>query len=194
MAHTIVLETDRLILRHFTEDDFDDLAAIYGDPRVTRFIGKGTPKSREEVGHILRCALIDNARAWSPELLQRLPQLARAIERDAHFSLWATIYKPDNRLIGRCGLLSWDLDGSKEVEVGYILAADYWGRGLATEDACASRDYGLNQLGFNRLISVIQPGNIASQRVAVKNGMSREKETTVQNVPVHVYSMARPPA
>jgi len=195
MAHRIVvLETDRLILRQFTEDDFDDLAAIYGDPRVTRFIGKGTAKSREEVRHILNCALIDNARAWSPQLLARLPQLGRAIERDGHFSLWATIYKPDNRLIGRCGLLSWDLDGAKEVEVGYILAADYWGRGLATEAARASRDYGLNQLGFDRLISVIQPANLASQRVAVKNGMSREKETAVQEIPVHVYSMARRPA
>jgi len=187
----VVLETDRLILRHFAWDDLDDLAAIYGDPEVTRYIGNGVSKSLEHVRHILSCAMTDNARSWSPELLARLPQLGRAIERDASFGLWATIYKPDNRLIGRCGLLSWDLDGAKEVEVGYILARAYWGKGLATEAAQASRDYGFNQLGFGRLISVIQPGNRASQRVALKNGMHLEKETKVQDVPVHVYAIEK---
>ncbi len=185
----VVLETDRLILRHFTWDDLEDLAAIYGDPEVTRFIGKGATKSIEDVRHILNCAMTDNTRSWSPETLARLPQLGRAIERDVSFGLWATIYKSDKKLIGRCGLLSWDLDGAKEVEVGYILARAYWGKGLATEAARASRDYGFTQLGFDRLISVIQPANQASQRVARKNGMHLEKETKVQDVPVHVYAI-----
>ena len=187
----VVLETDRLILRQFTEGDFDALAALYGDPEVTRFIGTGEPKPADEVRRYLDCARIDAERSWSPELLERLPQLARAIKRDAHFSLWATIYKPDNRLIGRCGLLAWDLDGAKEVEVGYILARGYWGRGLATEAARASRDYGFDRLGFDRLISVIQPGNLASRNVTHKNGMKLEKETNVREVPVVVYAIHR---
>ena len=188
----VVLETDRLILRQFTEGDFDDLAGLYGDPEVTRYIGSGSTKSGDEVRHILNCALIDNERSWSPETLARLPQLRRAIERDAHLGLCATIHRADNRLIGRCGLLSWDLDGAKEVEVGYVLARAYWGKGLATEAARACRDYGFDRLGFRRLISVIQPANLASQRVAIKNGMKLEKTTRVHDRAVHVYAIERP--
>src|SRR5262245_44128412 len=109
----------------------DALAAIYGDAQVVRHIGNGATKTRDEVRHMLTFAMIDNERSWSPETMRRLPQLGRAIEQNASFGLWATIYKPDNRLIGRCGLLSWDLDGAKEVEVGYVLAREYWGMGLA---------------------------------------------------------------
>ena len=191
MMHTIVLETPRLILRHFTPDDLDDLAAIYGDPAVMRYIGSGAVKTREQTAAMMEFAFIDNAHAWSIQTLARVPQLTRAIERDAHFSLWATIYKPDNTLIGRCGLLSWDLDGRKEVEVGYVLAKEYWGRGLATEAARASRDYGFEVLGFDRLISVIVPDNLASQRVASKNGMRYEKDVDAKGVPARVYCIHR---
>jgi ribosomal-protein-alanine N-acetyltransferase len=188
---TVVLETDRLILRHFTADDLDDLAAIYADPDVMRYIGEGATKTREETAAMMEFAFIDNRHAWSLATLARLPQLSRAIERDAHFSLWATVYKPDNKLIGRCGLLSWDLDGRKEVEVGYVLAKAYWGRGLATEAARASRDYGFDTLGFDRLISVIRPDNLASQRVADKNGMRYEKDVDAKGVVARVYSIHR---
>jgi ribosomal-protein-alanine N-acetyltransferase len=192
MPHTIVLETERLILRHFTPDDLDDLAAIYADPDVMRYIGSGATKTREETVKVLEFAFIDNARAWPDEVLARKPQLRRAIERECSFGLWATIYKPDHKLIGRCGLLSWDLDGREETEVGYVLAKAYWGRGIATEAARASRDYAFEKLGFDRLISLILPQNAASQRVAIKNGMSYERDVAVGEIPVvHMYSVRR---
>ncbi len=190
----VVLETDRLILRHFTPGDLDDLAAIYGDAEVMRYIGKGEVKSREETAKIMEYAFVDNDRAWSAETLALKPQLRRAIERNASFGLWATIYKPDSKLIGRCGLLSWDIDGAKETEVGYVLAKEYWGRGLATEAARASRNYGFERLGFDRLVSLILPGNLASQRVAVKNGMHHERDAMIMDLDVRIYSMPRSPA
>ena len=61
----------------------------------------------------------------------------------------------------------------------------------ALSEIFTGRDYGFNRLGFDRLISVIQPGNRASQRVALKNGMHLEKETKVQDVPVHVYAIEK---
>ena len=190
--HTIVLETERLMLRHFTVDDLDDLAAIYADPDVMRYIGSGVAKARAQTAELLEFAFIDNARAWPDEVLERKPQLRRAIERNCSFGLWATIYKPDNRLIGRCGLLSWDLDGQKETEVGYVLAKAYWGRGLASEAARASRDYGFNVLGFDRLISLILPQNLASQRVAIKNGMNHERDVAIGGNPlVRMYCVRR---
>jgi ribosomal-protein-alanine N-acetyltransferase len=187
----VVLETERLLLRHFTPGDLDDVAALYGDPEVMRYIGNGATKTREQVAAMMELFFTDNRRSWSPETLARLPQLGRAIERDAHFSLWATIYKPDNRLIGRCGLLAWDLDGRKEVEVGYILARKYWGRGLASEAARASRDYGFGTLDFDRLVSIILPANVASQRVAQKNGMRFEKDVDVKGLAARLYVINR---
>src|SRR5688500_14452754 len=113
----VILETDRLILRQFTWDDLADLHAIMSDPDVMRYIGNGATKTLDEVRHVIHCATIDAMYAWSPEALARLPQLSLAPQRGAHVSLWATTHKADDRLIGRCGLLAWDVDGRKEVEV-----------------------------------------------------------------------------
>ena len=187
----VVLETARLVLRHMTWDDLEPLHAIMSDRDVMRYIGDGSPLPIERVRHIITRAIVDEMHAWEPELLARLPQLRLAPQRGAHFSLWATVHKDDNRLIGRCGLLAWDVDGSKEVEVGYLLDKPYWGMGLGTEVARASRDYGFTKLGVDRLISVIQPGNLASQRVAIKNGMRHERDWKAADIPVRIYSVNR---
>ena len=188
---TTVLETDRLILRHFEWTDLDALAAIMGDPQVMRYIGNGSPKTRAQTERAMRLWITDNERSWDEHTLDRLPQLRRAIERDAHFSVWATTLKPSGRLIGRCGLLPWDLEGRKETEVGYLLARQHWGRGYATEAACAVRDYAFERLGFGRLISLVQPGNLASQRVAVKNGMRRERDVTIGTAAAMLFAIER---
>jgi ribosomal-protein-alanine N-acetyltransferase len=184
-----VLETDRLILRHLEWTDLDALHAIMSDPEVMRYVGKGAPKTREQTERLMGFWIADNARGWDEHTLARLPQLRRAIERDAHFSLWATVEKKSGRLIGRCGLLAWDLDGRKEVEVGYMIAKSHWGGGYATEAARAIRDYGFERLGFDRLISLIQPGNVASQRVAIKNGMVHERDVKIGEVPAMLFAI-----
>ena len=81
------------------------------------------------------------------------------------------------------------MDGQQEVEIGYLLAKEYWGRGLATEAAIAIKNYGFQQLNFNRLISLIVPENIASQKVAIKNGMKYEKDTTHAGIKHRVYAI-----
>ena len=119
---TVVLETDRLILRHLEWSDLDALHAIMSDADVMRYVGNGSPKTRRQTERLLGFWINDNERGWDDDTLRRLPQLRRAVERDAHFSVWATVEKRTNRLIGRCGLLAWDLEGRKEVEVGYLIA------------------------------------------------------------------------
>ena len=188
---TLVLETDRLLLRHIEWTDLDALAAIMGDPEVMHYIGNGAPKTRSQVERAMGFWITDNARAWDEHTLARLPQLRRAIERDAHFSLWATIERRTRRLIGRCGLLPWDLDGRKETEVGYLLARRSWGQGYATEAARAIRDYAFERLGFERVISLIQPGNLASQRVAIKNGMRHERDVKVGKIAAMLFAIER---
>jgi RimJ/RimL family protein N-acetyltransferase len=83
-----------------------------------------------------------------------------------------------------------EVEGRQEVEIGYLFLRKLWGQGLATEAARACRDYAVNRLGHTRLISLIDPGNLASRRVAEKVGMSREKEIVKWNKRLCVYTLA----
>jgi ribosomal-protein-alanine N-acetyltransferase len=165
----IAIETHRLILRELTLDDVEDLAQIYADPVVMQYYPK--PITREEAKY----------------------QITRMINgyQQRGWGLWATIHKADNKFIGRCGLIPQIVDGCPEVEIGYMLAQEYWGQGLATEAACATRDYGF-KIGCDRLISLIAPGNIASQKVAIRTGLYYEKDTIFLRRNVQVYAIARP--
>ncbi|TBR58567.1 GNAT family N-acetyltransferase [Westiellopsis prolifica IICB1] len=165
----IVIETPRLILRHFTLDDIDELAAIYADPVVTKFYPK--PYTREQ----------------TQQQVERIMNMYK----ERGWSLWATIYKADHKLIGRCGLMLQLVDEQQEVEIGYLLAKEYWGQGLATEAAIACRNYGFQELGLNRLISLIDPRNIASQKVAIKNGMKYEKNAQMWDKSLCVYAIQK---
>ncbi len=187
----IVVETDRLILRQLEWPDLDAMHAIVSDPDVMRYVGNGSPKTRQQTERLMGFWIADGERKWDEHTLERLPQLRRAIERDAHFSLWATVEKKTNRFIGRCGLLAWDLEGRKETEVGYMIAKSHWGSGHATEAARAVRDYGFERLGFDRLISLIHPDNVASQRVATKNGMRHERDVKVGKISAMLFAIER---
>jgi RimJ/RimL family protein N-acetyltransferase len=158
MTHpqTILLETERLILRRQVMADLDALWALYCNPEITRYI-PDAPRSYGEAKEELE---------WFMNGHPRQPELG----------LWATIHKETGKFIGRCGLLPWTIEGQNEVEVAYALAQEYWGRGLATEAAKGILQYGFEQLHLSRLICLIDPANIASQKVAVKMGMTLERE------------------
>src|SRR5271166_3840630 len=101
-------ETPRLLLRPFTPGDFDALYELYSDPEVMRYIGNGV-KTREETAE----------------------RLARMIGHWPKHGLgmWALHEKATGRFIGRCGLCP--LADTTEIEVGYTLHREFWGRGLA---------------------------------------------------------------
>ena len=166
----VIWETERLLLRHYSPTDWDDLAALYADPEFTRFLNP--PSSREQVR--------DDIAAYIEEY-----------ERIG-YGFYATLYKPDGRFIGRCGLLSQCIEGVKEVEVAYGIAPAYWGRGVGTEAARAVKEYGFRQFGFPRLISLVDHDNIASQRVAEKNGMQRQKSIEIDGRPFYLYVVEKP--
>jgi [ribosomal protein S5]-alanine N-acetyltransferase len=79
-------------------------------------------------------------------------------------------------MIGRCGLLIQDVEDGTENEIAYLLGSEWWRRGYATEAAIAIRDHAQSQLGFERLISLIAPDNVASQAVARRIGMHHERD------------------
>ena len=163
----IILETNRLILRHLLLDDLDDLFALYRDPEMRRFYPEG----------VLTLAKTQEELAWFLEGHPAHPELG----------LWATIHKPTNRFIGRCGLLPWTIDACDEVEVAYMIDKAFWGQGLGTEAAQAIRDYGFETLHLTRLVCLIEAENQASTRVAEKIGMTFEKAGEDEQGPFLLY-------
>ena len=174
--YTIILETERLLLRHQVIEDLDDLWALYCDPEITKYI-PDAPRSREEAQEELE---------WHKNGHPKYPELG----------LWATIHKETGKFIGRCGLLPWTIDDVKEVEVAYTIARDYWGQVLGTEAAQAILQYGFEKLNLSRLICLVEPENIASQNVAKKLGMTLEKKMDGWNgdgIPFWIYSINKQP-
>jgi ribosomal-protein-alanine N-acetyltransferase len=149
-----VLKTERMVLRQMGIADVDDLMDIFSDPVSMRYY-PGT-KSRQEAEDWVRWTL--------------------GSYRDHGFGQWVAILKDSGEFAGQCGLTVQEVEGKDEVEIGYLFLRKFWGRGLATEAAKAARDHGFYTLGYKRLISLIDPGNLASRRVAEKIGLTLEKE------------------
>jgi RimJ/RimL family protein N-acetyltransferase len=103
---------------------------------------------------------------------------------------WAVVRKSDGICVGECGICIQEVDHERAFEISYRMRRDCWGSGLATEAARACRDYGFNKAGLRRLISIIEPENAASIRVAEKMGMTMEKRASFHNTPVLIYSIA----
>ena len=170
---TKVLETRRLLLRHLTLDDLDDLFALYCDGEVTHYI-PDAPRSYEETKEELEWIIKEHYGRYG-------------------FGLWAAILKETGAFIGRCGLIPWTIENHEEVEVAYALSRKYWGQGLGTEAAQAIAQYGFEHLRFSRLICMTTSENHASIRVARKIKMTFEKEVEVDGKRVLLFSAAKPP-
>ncbi|MGM0866727.1 MAG: GNAT family N-acetyltransferase [Bacillota bacterium] len=97
--------------------------------------------------------------------------------------------KENNQTIGHAGLVPQTINGVDELEIGYWISREHWGKGYATEAAKALREYGRKNLGKRRFISLIQPENMATRKVAVKLGMSLEKKIELRGQNVHIYSI-----
>lgn len=166
-----IISTARLELRPFVDDDLDGLAAMYGDSRTMRYIAD-LPLTREQ----------------SREALEGMR--SRLAERG--YGLMAAVSRETGELVGRCGFHVWSIELRDEVEIGWLIRRDCWGRGYATEIGASLRDYGFEMLGLHRLISVIDPANAASIRVAEKLGETLWKEIEHRGKRVLVYSVERP--
>src|SRR5215210_1333765 len=126
------IETSRLRLRMFTPDDLNALSLITGDAEVMKYLGTSGARSRDQTENTIDAIL----RHWE----------------EHGFGIWALDHRADRRLIGWCGLQR--LQKTPEVEVAYLLARAYWNQGLATEAAQASIDYGINELGLDRIVAI----------------------------------------
>jgi RimJ/RimL family protein N-acetyltransferase len=165
--HSLPGPTQRLAFRQMTADDLNNMAALLGDPDVMRYYTG--PKDRDEA-----LAWID----WNQRLYRR-----------EGFGLWLITLCATGEFVGDCGLTPQEVDGTIDVEVGYLVCADRQGKGYATEAAAACRDYARDALGLKRLIAIIHPDNVPSQRVAEKIGLTLERDATFRSgQPVRIYA------
>lgn len=142
-------DTERLRFRPMTLDDLDSMAALLGDPGVMTYYP--APKSRHE------------AQAWI--------EWNERNYAEHGFGLWIMETR-DGEFVGDCGLTWQQVNGRRELEVGYHVRADLQGHGYATEAAAACRDFARDVVGATTLVAIIHPDNAASARVAQKIGMS----------------------
>jgi RimJ/RimL family protein N-acetyltransferase len=169
LAGIAPIQTCRLYLRVFELADLDALAKVNSDPEVMRHTGDGNTISREETEKRLHAYL----EHW----------------RQHGFGLRAAIHKSNHALVGFCGLQF--VAGTQEIEVGFRLAKQYWGQGLATEAARAVLRHGFEVLCLERIIGLAHPANVASQRVLQKSGLKHEKNAYYYEHLVRYYAIER---
>lgn len=169
----MILETKRLILRKMTQHDFEALCLILQDAEV--MTAYEHPFCVEEV------------QEWLDRQLERY-------DRDG-VGLWAVVLKDTGEMIGQCGLTLQDADGKEVVEVGYLFQKRFWHQGYATEAAIACKEYAFDVLGVDEVYSIIRDTNTASQRVAMRNGMTARgcfvKHYYGMDMPHIIYSVKR---
>jgi ribosomal-protein-alanine N-acetyltransferase len=164
-----ILETARLVLREFTVEDADALALVLSDPETMRYYPAPYDRARVE--------------QWIARNRRRYA--------DDGVGLWAMVLKTSGEVIGDCGIIRQQVEGEYLYEIGYHLRRGLWGQGLVTEAAVACREWGFAHLATDRLISLIRPENLASCRVAARNGMTIWKEVEWRGRRHYVYSVER---
>lgn len=145
----MVLDTARLMLRKINQADYDSLCKILQDEAVM-YAYNGAFSN-------------DEVQEWLDRQLLRY--------RDYGFGLWAVVLKKTNEMIGQCGLSMQPWKERQVLEIGYLFQKAYWHRGYAIEAAEACKKYAFENLKAQEVFSIVNDANIASKKVAMRNGM-----------------------
>ncbi|KGA98392.1 alanine acetyltransferase [Alkalihalobacillus alcalophilus ATCC 27647 = CGMCC 1.3604] len=148
-----VLETERLILREVVESDAKDLLSYLSKEEVVKHMGltpfKTIDDALEEIG-------------WYHSILENKSGMR-----------WGITLKEEGKVIGSCGFLNRSHKHYR-AEIGFELSNNHWGKGLAGEALVQVVQYGFEQLEFERIEALIEPANLASQKLVEKHGFIRE--------------------
>ncbi|MGA7989231.1 MAG: GNAT family N-acetyltransferase [Candidatus Dormiibacterota bacterium] len=166
------VETERLLLRQFRDADFEAYFGLFADAEVRRFIGGGVMPTRED--------------AW-----RHMAMLA-GVWALRGYGQWAVEVRASGNLIGRCGV--WFPEGFPEIEAGWVIGRAHWGHGYATEAGREALRQAFATLGVPHVISLIDPENVASRRVAENLGGTIDKTGVFRGHETLFYGYTAPPA
>lgn len=172
MCGKIFIETPRLVIKTMDDKDFSALRLQMKDPQVMEFFGG--PRADDKISMTLE------------KLYNHLLRYG--------FSQGPVFEKKTGTCIGRAGLVHLDFKETPDLELGYFILPEYWGKGLATELAIGLLDYAFNVLNCPRVFATVDPKNIASCRVSEKLHMRIEKEDLYEtlNKRVRFYVKEKP--
>jgi len=162
------IATERLLLKQFSMEDLDAYARIMGDHEVGKWFPNGEGYARQQAERSLH-SILDH---WSSQ----------------GYGIWA-IKTKEGVLLGRCGLNL--ITETSEVEVDFVVARSFWGKGFATEAARAVLTYGFEVLKLETIIALTKPENAAARRVMEKNGMRYVKEAEYWGITCAYYEISK---
>jgi len=177
------LRTERLRIRELTRDDEENLFRLDSDPEVVKYIGAQPATDRSVTREGLEGLL------WY-------------YERFPGYGIWALEEKVSGRFVGWVTLKHLipirliqnkdeDVAAIKDIEVGFRLMRESWGKGYATEAARAVVKYGFEELELKEIVGIVQPANAASRRVLEKVGLTLEGPMKYRDFDVLRYSIRR---
>ena len=165
----MIIETERLRIREYTEKDFEALYEILSDAETMKYY----PKPYDENG----------VRRWINWCLDSYKKHG--------FGLWALELKDTGEFIGDCGISMQNIDGETLPEIGYHINKNYWRRGYAKEACAAVKKWLFENTDFDCAYSYMNQENIASWSTAVSNGMTRIKAYSDGEEALFVYAITR---
>jgi len=163
------METKRLLFRQINQSDYNNLKAIISDPDTMKYY----PKPYDDNG------------------VQRWIDWCLGCYQKRGFGLFAVILKEGNTFIGDCGITLQNINGKEVFEIGYHINKKYWNNGYASEASQYMKDYFFNNTQYNEVYSYMNKFNIASRKVAEKNGMTFIEEYIEDNIPHVVYKITK---
>ena len=165
-----ILQTERLVLSTWHFSDWVALRPIATDVKVMRYINGGVP--------------------WADERIQMFVNRQVELFSERGFCRWKLLLRPAQEMIGFCGVGFWG--DTLDPEIGWWLARQHWGRGLATEAARFALADAFERVGLERIISIARPENTASTRIMEKLGLTLECEFEKDGVRLVRYAIERP--
>lgn len=165
-------ETERLKFRLLVQNDFETWLELFKDNTAGDFLGMEKIPTPEE-----------QCKEWFKITDNRYKNNLGGMN--------VLIDKSDNELIGQCGLLVQEVDGDREMEIGYSILPKFWNKGYATEAAQKCRDFAFRNCYSDSLISIIHIDNIQSEKVAMKNGMKKTNNMVFKEMPVNIFRIYR---
>lgn len=166
----VTFETDRLLLRVPEAADATPLMEIHQDPEVMKYVLMGNP-------------------AGGPTAAWRTVAVMVGHWHLRGYGQWTVLGKEHGDILGRVGL--WHPEGWPGIELGWVIRRQQWGHGYATEAATAALQWAWTHVDTDHIISLIQPDNARSIRVATKLGQQLERTEVLSGALMHVYGVRR---